>query len=635
MSTKLAPRMALVFLATILMCFVSFSSATTLDSDNQNLIKESSIEAFEAEELSSIFNLFADVKAIYNEFQHIRHIVANHSRETIEIMDMFNVINGSSVCNSCQNFVGMMRKHEENNKRALALIEFTAETFCGLKLNKTVCLEAVTSFGPVLFKSLMDKLYNPIHFCEGIFLCPRTTHRESLKQFVEDILKDKPATNIPTPTKKATYNILQIADPHVDLQYQIGANAYCNEPLCCRAENGVPSNNDEAAQYWGTVSKCDIPLRTFEQFMQFASKNLKVDMIVWTGDNIAHDIWHQSVEHQTDNTYALTQEIMKYFPNTTVYPMFGNHESYPADEFDTTGNESNWLLERLTGMWKTWLDPESLESFSKFSYYSTVNPIYNVKIIALDTQACDSADFYLIREPTDPMHELEWLRKELYESEAKNQGVIIMGHIPPGHYSCDTRWAARYSAVVERFQNTIRGQLFGHTHNDHIEVIKSFNDDTAVGSVLIAPSFTTFESLHPSFRIIEVDAETHQPVNIHQYRLDLNKWNQNLTGPLEWDLAYSFVEEYGTGDMSFKALDELANKLKEDSDISEAYAFHFTSGAVPKAKLTKREAKHFYCEAKNSVSEDALKCLGLQAQVGDFLGLAAQFLPGAWDFAKC
>jgi hypothetical protein len=196
-------------------------------------------------------------------------------------------------------------------------------------------------------------------------------------------------------------------------------------------------------------------------------------------------------------------------------------------------------------------------------------------------------------------------------------------------------WAARYSAIVERFTNTIRGQLFGHTHNDHIEIIKSYNDGTPVGSVLIAPSFTTFESLQPSFRIVEVDAETHQPVNIHQYRLDLNKWNKNTTGPLEWDLAYSFVEEYGTQDMSFKALEELAEKLEKDSDIAETYVYHFTSGAVPKAPLTKREAKHYYCEARNSVSEDALKCLGLQAQVSDFLGLAAQLLPGAWDFAKC
>jgi len=103
----------------------------------------------------------------------------------------------------------------------LNIIEFTAEKLCSLGLNKTVCLEAVSSFGPVLFKSLVDKLYEPIHFCENVFLCPRTTHRENLKKFVEDVLKDKPATNIPVPTKKSTYNILQISDPHVDLEYKI------------------------------------------------------------------------------------------------------------------------------------------------------------------------------------------------------------------------------------------------------------------------------------------------------------------------------------------------------------------------------------------------------------------------------
>lgn len=101
--------------------------------------------------------------------------------------------------------------------------------------------------------------------------------------------------------------------------------------------------------------------------------------------------------------------------------------------------------------------------------------------------------------------------------------------------------------------------------------------------------------MQPSFRIIEMDAETHQPVNIHQYRLDLNKWNQDTTGPLQWDLAYSFIEEYGVEDMSFKALDELADKLKHDSDISETYAFHMNSGAVPKSKLTKSN-----CCPKNS-----------------------------------
>jgi len=39
--------------------------------------------------------------------------------------------------------------------------------------------------------------------------------------------------------------------------------------------------------------------------------------------------------------------------------------------------------------------------------------------------------------------------------------------------------------------------------------------------------------------------------------------------------------------MSFKALGELAEKLEKDSAISETYVYHFTSGAVPRAPLTK------------------------------------------------
>jgi len=221
------------------------------------------------------------------------------------------------------------------------------------------------------------------------------------------------------------------------------------------------------------------------------SKNFEFDFILWTGDNIAHDIWNQTQDTQTVNTYDITQEIMKYFPNTTVYPMFGNHEAYPGDDFDTVGNESDWLLASLSDMWKPWLDEQALETFRKNSYYSTVNKKLNVKIVALDTQACDTANFYLMRAPTDPLHELEWLRNELYDSESKNQSVIIMGHIPPGTPSCDSEWSGRYSALVERFTNIIRGQYFAHTHNDHIEIIRGPTDDAPVGTVFIAPSFTT------------------------------------------------------------------------------------------------------------------------------------------------
>ena len=99
---------------------------------------------------------------------------------------------------------------------------------------------------------------------------------------------------------------------------------------------------------------------------------------------------------------------------------------------------------------------------------------------------------------------------------------------------------------------------------------------------------------------------------------------------------------------SFEELDKLADRLKEDTDLAQTYVFNYVSGAQPRTKLTKSkpqsnwisnavlgETQHFYCQAKNGVYIDMLKCLGLQAKFGDILLLAGQLLPGAWEFSKC
>ena len=53
-------------------------------------------------------------------------------------------------------------------------------------------------------------------------------------------------------------------------------------------------------------------------------------------------------------------------------------------------------------MWNVWLDGEALETFREKSFYSVLNAQHNVKVIALDTVACDSLNFYNIRDPEDP-----------------------------------------------------------------------------------------------------------------------------------------------------------------------------------------------------------------------------------------
>jgi len=51
---------------------------------------------------------------------------------------------------------------------------------------------------------------------------------------------------------------------------------------------------------------------------------------------------------------------------------------------------------------------------------------------------------------------------------------------------------------------------------------------------------------------------------IKQLLLNLTKWNSNLIGPVEWDLCYDFLSEYGLPDMSFASFDKLTELLGTD-----------------------------------------------------------------------
>lgn len=110
----------------------------------------------------------------------------------------------------------------------------------------------------------------------------------------------------------------------------------------------------------------------------------------------------------------------------------------------------------------------------------------------MNTQTCDSINFFLLRNPTDPDDILSWMRAELYEAEKNNKNVYIIGHIPPGESFCVYEWGQRYNVLIDRFQNIVRGQFFGHTHQDHFETMRSQVDNSVIGTVYIAPSLTTY-----------------------------------------------------------------------------------------------------------------------------------------------
>ena len=98
--------------------------------------------------------------------------------------------------------------------------EKAIDLICDQQPSKRVCLATIGLYTGELFKQLFNKDFNAYHVCENVRLCPKERHRDFLKEYIKDVLKDKPANDIPTPSKKSTYKLLHLTDPHIDLAYQ-------------------------------------------------------------------------------------------------------------------------------------------------------------------------------------------------------------------------------------------------------------------------------------------------------------------------------------------------------------------------------------------------------------------------------
>lgn len=63
----------------------------------------------------------------------------------------------------------------------------------------------------------------------------------------------------PNPRKSLTF--LHLSDIHLDLEYAVGTLAYCDGEVCCRENEGYPTDPTLAAGQWGSL-RCDLPIET-------------------------------------------------------------------------------------------------------------------------------------------------------------------------------------------------------------------------------------------------------------------------------------------------------------------------------------------------------------------------------------
>lgn len=494
------------------------------------------------------------------------------------------------------------------------------EDLCGSALDPYVCRKVGETVGRSGLKALYSRYWKPESLCLDAALC--TFDYAETGQFY---LPELPGTLRPQQSKAgADVRILILSDIHLDLAYEPGSEVNCNEPLCCRPVYTHWDNLTIAAGFWGAPAACDLPKWTLEATLE-AAKALQPDLVLWLGDTSPHDLWNYRPDLQNRDVRLVADIIREKMEGVPVYPAIGNHECFPSDQF-MPGAETG-LLESLAEAWSPWLSAESKAQFLQNGFYHSRDPGSGLHILALNTQMADTMNFFITGLGQDPGNMLEWAETVLEQIEYLGEFAILIGHIPPGDHFTDSSWARLYQRLSTRFQTTIKGHFYAHTHNAQFYVIQDYNSPgEAAGVIFACPSLTTYTGHEPSLRIVEVGRETGEVRSMRDFAFPLAKANEagvTWQGTELWQ-TFDAISYYGLSDLSPQSWLSLSLSLSSAPAFS-LYWLSFNYGRSPPcdskryaAKCMKRTA----CETLYSVYDDMLGCSKVAAW--DFLYFAAE-----------
>ncbi|KAK6028324.1 Ser/Thr phosphatase family protein [Ostertagia ostertagi] len=377
--------------------------------------------------------------------------------------------------------------------------------------------------------------------------------------------KPTPIDKQPVPAGKPTLRVLHLTDIHLDMYYTPGMEAKCSEPLCCRPQQdpdevAVAAKEDVQvpAGPWGMVGDCDTPEWLFTNMLEFIQKNHKdLNYVMVSGDLVSHAVWDYTREAHVAMVKNISDTIRMFFPNIPTYFAVGNHEGVPIDNFAPHFTPKqfhmDWLYDAMADAWNGWIPEDQVKTVKYMGCYMKV--LYpGLRLISVNNAlGGDAVNFFLYVNQTDPDGTLTWLIKQLHDAETAGDKVHILAHIPGGNGEALEGWALNYYNVINRFQNTIVGQFFGHTHSEEFYVTYE-NPESAstrpTSVVYSAPSVTTYSEYFPAYRIYTIDGayqgSSYQVIDFEEWYLNLTEANANPKDP-QWKQLYASVNlEYGT-----------------------------------------------------------------------------------------
>ncbi len=460
----------------------------------------------------------------------------------------------SEQCLSCEKVVSQIQNKIEQDVDSDDLydLEEISTLVCLLKsdrwssspVDENVCRGLVQEFTLEIISILLRSKLLPRSICGFIGHCPKSNDTKDWNVTFPNTTKPPimgPPKILPASPK---YRILHLSDIHYDPLYMPNRTTDCGEPVCCRHGNAKDFSSNASGK-WGDYRYCDTTLWTFENMLRYLAENFpNIDYVIYTGDTTSHVVWETSPEKNLLVANVTYQLIRKYLPNAKFFGAIGNHDPSPVNlvpppEVDVgfPSNSIQWMYDGLADIWK--LD-SSQKTFRYAGFYAQ-RLDEDLVLISLHMNFGDSNNWWLLVDSEDPGGMLQWLVDTLQECEDANERVIIIAHQHPNGLL--DPFNRNYFDIILRYENTVRAQFYGHTHEDTFLVfLDPSNPSRAFNYGLMPGSVTPYSHLNYGFRILEMDIRTKYLLNYENYIFNLTEANQ-IRSP-SWYMEYSARKTY-------------------------------------------------------------------------------------------
>jgi sphingomyelin phosphodiesterase len=248
-----------------------------------------------------------------------------------------------------------------------------------------------------------------------------------------------------------------------------------------------------------------------------------------------------------------------------------------------------WLYDTALDAWSENLDAEAQARMKDGGFYAQrVKGVENLIAVSLNMNFGDSENWWLLADSIDPYGQMQWFSNTLQKAEDNGDKVILIGHQPSS--SEISSFKDVYFDLLLRYESTVVGQFFGHTHVDEWKVnLDPYNISRGFGIIFQAGSITTYSDLNVGYRVYEFDYKTHQLVDFHNHVFNMTEANLHGTAPPTWYLEYTAKGAYGfnsTTGISPQDWADLTLEFETNNQLWNDYYFYKAKSARPYGTCT-------------------------------------------------